>query len=118
MVEWALVLTPLYRFEAVAPFYYRNNGTFSNVSNTLVALDAFWIAEYDAASRLLASRGWYSQTLNGNPIYREPGMLSWWLGCIKDVNNAGAPGMAAYCTKAGEQYLGAYTSTLFNDYCK
>lgn len=105
MVEWALVLTPLYRFEAVVPFYYRNNGAFSSVSDTLVALDSFWIAEYNAASKLLGSRGWYSQTLNGSPVYNGSGMLSRWL-----VENSGAPAAAAYCTQSKDPYLGVFNN--------
>lgn len=105
MVEWALVLTPLYRFEAVVPFYYRNGTAFANVSDTLVALDSFWIAEYNAASKLLGSRGWYSQTLNGSPVYNGSGMLSRWL-----VENSGAPAAAAYCTQGKDPYLGVFNN--------
>lgn len=105
MVEWALVLTPLYRFEAVVPFYYRNGTAFDNVSDTLVALDSFWIAEYNAASKLLGSRGWYSQTLNRSPVYNGSGMLSRWL-----VENSGAPAAAAYCTQGKDPYLGVFNN--------
>ena len=114
MVEWALVLTPIYRFDAVAPFYYYPPGSNSMeyVSmSTCVALDAYWFAQWDQTSHALSAAGYYSgyEGATGVDVYIGVGLLSWWLGCTESVNNAGAPGIAAYCTKEGDHYLGVYT---------
>lgn len=110
MVEWALVLTPIYRFDAIAPFYYYPPGsnTMTNVSmSTCVALDAYWFAQYDVTSTKLYDKSLLGPKAGGSNSGN--GVLSRWLGCIQTTSNSGAPGIAAYCTKEGEQYLGVYT---------
>ena len=79
--------------------------------STCVALDAYWFAQWDQTSHALSAAGYYSgyEGATGVDVYIGVGLLSWWLGCTESVNNAGAPGIAAYCTKEGDHYLGVYT---------
>ena len=61
MVEWALVVTPIYRFECYAPFYCSPSAGITHTNFGLpyvgggncVALDAYWFAQYECTSLAL-----------------------------------------------------------------
>ena len=110
MVEWALVLTPIYRFDAIAPFHYylpNSNERRSVGMSTCVALDAYWFAQYDVTSTKLYDASLLGPKAGGSNSGN--GVLSRWLGCLPETSNSGAPGIAAYCTKEKDTYLGVFT---------
>lgn len=121
MVEWAMVITPLFRFECKVPFYcYDATGKEAQFgspsSNVNAALDAFWFAQYNQTTKALSNTG---KHFPGNYTNRKgelcaiaqpyQGMLAFWL-----QNSAGKPANAAYCLKDKDPYLGVYTNVTNN----
>lgn len=116
MVEWAMVITPLYRFDCKVPFYcYDINGDdqqFGSPSaNVNAALDAYWFAQYNETSKALSKAGYFPGNYTkqdgsiGSIANSSIGMLAFWLD-----NSAGKAANAAYCLEKTDPYLGVFTN--------
>lgn len=116
MVEWAMVITPLYRFDCKVPFYcYDINGNdqqFGSPSaNVNAALDAYWFAQYNETSKALSKAGYFPGNYTkqdgsiGSIANSSIGMLAFWLD-----NSAGKAANAAYCLEKTDPYLGVFTN--------
>ena len=124
MVEWAMVITPLYRFECNAPFYCSssssvtdtNKGTKYVGGGDCVALDAYWFAQSNVTTTALGKAGMYTGLYyqSGDKLVwqgQTQGLLYFFLNkTTSDPSNSGAPAAAAYCTQSNDQYLGVYTT--------
>ena len=122
MVEWALVVTPIYRFECYAPFYCSTAS--AGIDDTkfglpyigggnCVALDAYWFAQSERTTLALGKDGKYAGLtyVGGGGVTKNVwqnqtiGLLSFFL-----ENHAGAVGAAAYCTEKDDPHLGVFTN--------
>lgn len=129
MVEWAMVITPLYRFECNAPFYCSssssvttsNNGTKYVGGGDCVALDAYWFAQSNVTSTALGKAGMYAgltyksgETTKSVWQNQSNGLLYYYLNDVGSTKNGGAPAAAAYCTQPENEFLGVYTNRIGN----
>lgn len=116
MVEWAMVITPLYRFDCKVPFYcydiYGDDQQFGSPSaNVNAALDAYWFAQYNETSKALSKAGYFPGNYTkkdesiGSIANSSIGMLAFWLD-----NSAGKAANAAYCLEKTDPYLGVFTN--------
>ena len=127
MVEWAMVITPLYRFECNAPFYCSssssvttsNNGTKYVGGGDCVALDAYWFAQSNVTSTALGKAGMYAgltyksgETTKSVWQNQSNGLLYYYLNDVGSTKNGGAPAAAAYCTQPEDKFLGVYTNQI------
>lgn len=127
MVEWAMVITPLYRFECNAPFYCSssssvttsNNGTKYVGGGDCVALDAYWFAQSNVTSTALGKAGMYAgltyksgETTKSVWQNQSNGLLYYYLNNVGSTKNGGAPAAAAYCTQSEDKFLGVYTNQI------
>ena len=127
MVERAMVITPLYRFECNAPFYCSssssvttsNNGTKYVGGGDCVALDAYWFAQSNVTSTALGKAGMYAgltyksgETTKSVWQNQSNGLLYFYLNDVGSTKNGGAPAAAAYCTQPEDKFLGVYTNQI------
>ena len=128
MVEWAMVITPLYRFECCAPFYCSssssvttsNKGTKYVGGRDCVALDAYWFAQSNVTTKALGKGGMYAGlTYQSGSTTKQvwqnqsSGLLYFFLNkSLSDPSNSGAPAAAAYCTQPNDRFLGVYTNLI------
>lgn len=119
MVEWALVITPFYRFKCNEPFYcykYIENGR--TATGDYVALDAYWMAQYDRTTVQMRKDGKLYQGLiargDGSGYYN---IVTSTIGALSNclLNNSGMPASLAYCGKTNvDCYLGIYTHAILD----